>query len=216
MWDLFQRAAPMLLEALGVTIFLGVTAFAIGSTIGLAVALVRMSKLRLLKYVAVTYVSVFLGTPMLVQILLIYFGLPQIGIRIDPIPSGILALSLNVGAYQSENFRAGLLGVDHGQREAAASIGMKYWQAMRRIIFPQALRIAAPPIGTRFIALMKDTSLVSVITVTELTRVAERVGSATFQYLEMYLIVAVIYWLINLCLSLGQALLERRMARPYA
>lgn len=215
MWELFQRAAPFLLEALGVTIFLGVTSFAIGSSIGLAVALVRMSRMRALKAVAVSYVSIFLGTPMLVQILLIYFGLPQIGISIDPIPSGIVALSLNVGAYQSENFRAGLLGVDHGQREAAASIGMSYGQSMRRIIFPQALRIALPPIGTRFIALMKDTSLVSVITVTELTRVAERVGSATFRYLEMYLIVAAIYWLLNFVLSLGQAAIERRLARPY-
>lgn len=215
MVELFQRAAPFLLEALGVTVFLGVTSFAIGSTIGLAVALVRMSKLRIPRAVAVTYVSIFLGTPMLVQILLIYFGLPQIGISIDPIPSGIVALSLNVGAYQSENFRAGLLGVDSGQREAASSIGMSYWQSMRRIIFPQALRIALPPIGTRFIALMKDTSLVSVITVTELTRVAERVGSATFRYLEMYIIVAVIYWLLNFTLSLGQAAIERRLARPY-
>jgi cystine transport system permease protein len=215
MWELFQRAAPFLLEALGITIFLGVVSFSIGSTIGLAVALIRMSKLRLLRAVVVTYVSIFLGTPMLVQILLIYFGLPQVGIRIDPIPSGIVALSLNVGAYQSENFRAGLLGVDPGQREAALSIGMSYWQSLRRIIFPQALRIAAPPIGTRFIALMKDTSLVSVITVTELTRVAERVGSATFRYLEMYLIVAAIYWLLNLVLSLGQATVERRLGRPY-
>lgn len=215
MWELFQRAAPFLFEALGITIFLGVVSFAIGSTIGLAVALIRTSKLRLLKAVVVSYVSIFLGTPMLVQILLIYFGLPQVGIRIDPIPSGIVALSLNVGAYQSENFRAGLLGVDHGQREAALSIGMSYWQSLRRIIFPQALRIAAPPIGTRFIALMKDTSLVSVITVTELTRVAERVGSATFRYLEMYLIVAVIYWLLNFVLSIGQATLERRLGRPY-
>lgn len=215
MWELFQRAAPFLVEALGVTVFLGVTSFAIGSTIGLSVALVRMSKLHLLKAVAVTYVSIFLGTPMLVQILLIYFGLPQIGISIDPIPSGIVALSLNVGAYQSENFRAGLIGVDHGQREAAHSIGMSYWQSMRRIIFPQALRIALPTIGTRFIALMKDTSLVSVITVTELTRVAERVGSATFRYLEMYLIVALIYWLLNFVLSIGQAAIERRLARPY-
>jgi L-cystine transport system permease protein len=215
MWELFLRAAPTLLEALWVTIFLGLVSFAIGSTIGLSVALIRMSNQRVLKAAVVTYVSIFLGTPMLVQILLIYFGLPQIGIRLDPIPSGILALSLNVGAYQSENFRAGLLGVDHGQREAAYSIGMSYWQAMRRILFPQALRIAAPPIGTRFIALMKDTSLVSVITVTELTRAAERVGSATFRYLEMYLIVAAVYWVLNLVLSLGQAALERRLGRPY-
>ncbi len=215
MIELFQRAAPFLAEALGVTIFLGFTSFAIGSTIGLAVALGRLSKLRLLRYVSLGYVSVFRGTPMLVQILLVYFGLPQLGLFIDPIPSGIIALSLNVGSYQSENFRSGLLGVDRGQREAALAIGMSYWQALRRIILPQAIRIAAPSIGNRFIALMKDTSLVSVITVTELTRVAERIGSATFRYLEMYLIVAAIYWLLNSTLSLGQGVIERRLGRPY-
>ena len=215
MVDLLARSAPLLAEALVVTVVIGVVSFILGSTLGLVIALIRVSRLRFLKAIVVTYVSIFLGTPMLVQILLIYFGLPQLGIRIDPIPSGILALSLNVAAYQSENFRAGLLGVDRGQLEAAHSIGMKYWQSMRRIIFPQALRIALPPIGTRFIALMKDTSLVSVITVTELTRVAERVGSATFQYFEMYIIVAIIYWLINLCLAMGQQVLERRLARPY-
>lgn len=204
MVELLVESAPLLAEALVVTVVLGVVSFVIGSTFGLVIALVRVSRLRVLKALVVSYVSIFLGTPMLVQILLIYFGLPQLGIRLDPIPSGVLALSLNVAAYQSENFRAGLLGVDRGQVEAAHSIGMKYWQSMRRIVFPQALRIAMPPIGTRFIALMKDTSLVSVITVTELTRAAERIGSATFQYLEMYIVVAIIYWLINLCLSLGQ------------
>ena len=215
MLDLLARSAPLLAEALIITVMLGVVSFILGSTLGLVIALVRASRLRVLKAVAVAYVSIFLGTPMLVQILLIYFGLPELGIQIDPIPSGILALSLNVAAYQSENFRAGLLGVDRGQVEAAQSIGMKYWQSMRRIVFPQALRIAMPPIGTRFIALMKDTSLVSVITITELTRAAERIGSASFQYLEMYIIVAIIYWLINLCLSMGQQVLERRLARPY-
>ena len=215
MLDLLARSAPLLAEALLVTVILGVVSFILGSTLGLVIALVRASRLRVLKAVALAYVSIFLGTPMLVQILLIYFGLPELGIQIDPIPSGILALSLNVAAYQSENFRAGLLGVDRGQVEAAQSIGMKYWQSMRRIVFPQALRIAMPPIGTRFIALMKDTSLVSVITITELTRAAERIGSASFQYLEMYIIVAIIYWLINLCLSMGQQVLERRLARPY-
>ncbi len=215
MLELLARSAPLLAEALIITVMLGVVSFVLGSTLGLVIALVRASRLRVLKAVAVAYVSIFLGTPMLVQILLIYFGLPELGIQIDPIPSGILALSLNVAAYQSENFRAGLLGVDRGQVEAAQSIGMKYWQSMRRIVFPQALRIAMPPIGTRFIALMKDTSLVSVITITELTRAAERIGSASFQYLEMYIIVAIIYWLINLCLSMGQQVLERRLARPY-
>ena len=216
MLELVVDNAPLLFEALIVTVVLGVVSFSIGSTLGLVIALIRVSRLRVLKALVVTYVSIFLGTPMLVQILLIYFGLPQFGIRLDPISSGVLALSLNVAAYQSENFRAGLLGVDRGQHEAAYSIGMKYWQSMRRIIFPQALRIALPPIGTRFIALMKDTSLVSVITVTELTRTAERIGSATFKYLEMYVAVAIIYWMINFFLSMGQNVLERRLARAYA
>jgi cystine transport system permease protein len=215
MFDLVTDNAPLLAQALVVTVVIGVVSFVSGSTLGLIIALVRVSRLRVLKAIVVTYVSIFLGTPMLVQILLIYFGLPQLGVQLEPIPSGVLALSLNVAAYQSENFRAGLLGVDRGQIEAASSIGMKYWQCMRRIVFPQALRIALPPIGTRFIALMKDTSLVSVITVTELTRTAERIGSATFQYLEMYVVIAIIYWLVNLCLSMGQEVLERRLARPY-
>jgi cystine transport system permease protein len=153
---------------------------------------------------------------MLVQILLIYFGLPQVGITLDPIPSAIIALSLNVASYQSENFRSGILGVDRGQREAALSLGMTYWQALRRIIFPQALRIAAPTISNRFIAIMKDTSLASVVTVVELTRVAERIGSSTFRYMEMFIIIAIIYWVINGVLLIGQSALERRLERAYA
>jgi cystine transport system permease protein len=215
MWELFLRAYPFLLEGLVVTVVLGVTSFVIGSAIGLAVALARLSGVGLLRAVAVAYLSVFRGTPMLVQILLVYFGLPQVGITLDPIPSAIIALSLNVGSYQSENFRSGILGVEKGQREAALSIGMTYWQALRRIIFPQALRIATPTIGNRFIALMKDTSLASVVTVVELTRVAERIGSSTFRYMEMFVMVAAVYWLLNSMLSMGQEALERRLARAY-
>jgi L-cystine transport system permease protein len=215
MWELFLRAYPFLLEGLAVTVFLGLTSFALGSAIGLAVALARLSSIGALRAIAIAYLSVFRGTPMLVQILLVYFGLPQLGIVLEPIPSAMIALSLNVGSYQSENFRSGILGVDRGQREAAYSIGMTGWQALRRIIFPQALRISAPTIGNRFIALMKDTSLASVVTVVELTRVAERVGSSTFRYMEMFVIVAAVYWLLNSVLSLGQAALERRLARAY-
>lgn len=213
MWDLIVRAAPFLAEGLVVTIFLGTTSFVLGSAIGLLVALARLSGIAPLTAFAVAYLSIFRGTPMLVQIMLIYFGLPQLGISLDPIPSAILALSLGVASYQSENFRSGIMGVEKGQREAAFSIGMTYWQAMRRIVFPQALRIATPTIGNRFIALMKDTSLASVVTVTELTRVAERVGSATFRYLEMFVMIAAIYWAISAVLSIGQETLERRMAR---
>lgn len=215
MWDLFVRAAPLLAEGVVVTIFLGTTSFALGSLIGLLVALARLSGIAPLTAFAVVYLSIFRGTPMLVQILLIYFGLPQLGIALDPIPSAIIALSLGVASYQSENFRSGILGVEKGQREAAFSIGMTAWQALRRIVFPQALRIATPTIGNRFIALMKDTSLASVVTVVELTRVAERVGSATFRYLEMFVIIAAIYWAISTVLSIGQETLERRMARAF-
>lgn len=215
MWELFVRAYPFLLEGLVVTVVLGITSFSIGSAIGLAVALARLSSVRVLRALALTYLSVIRGTPMLVQILLVYFGLPQLGITLEPIPSAIIALSLNVGSYQSENFRSGILGVDRGQREAAFSVGMSYWQALRRIIFPQALRIALPTIGNRFIALMKDTSLASVVTVVELTRVAERIGSATFRYMEMFVMVAAVYWLLNSLLSIGQGMLEKRLARAY-
>ncbi len=215
MVELFLRAYPFLVEGLLATISLGVVSFALGSAIGLAVALARLSGIAALRTFAVAYVSVFRGTPMLVQILLIYFGLPQLGITLEPIPSATLALSLAVASYQSENFRSGILGVEKGQREAALSIGMTYAQALRRIILPQAIRIAAPAIGNRFIALMKDTSLASVVTVVELTRVAERVGSATFRYLEMFVIVAAIYWAVNTVLSIGQEAIERRMAAAY-
>lgn len=214
--DLLGRALPLLVEAAAVTVFLGVSAFAVGLVLGLAVALARVSANRTLRSIAIGYVSVLRGTPMLVQLLLIYFGLPQLGLTIEPIPSAILALALNSSSYLSENFRSGILAVDRGQREAAFSIGMSYWQALRRVILPQAFRIATPTVGNRFIALMKDTSLASVVTVTELTRIAERVGSSTFRYMEMFLIVAVVYWLINNVLSIGQEAIERRMGRAYA
>lgn len=212
---LLERALPQLLEGVRITLLLGVASFAIGAVLGLALALARVGSIRPLRLFAVGYVSVFRGTPLLVQILLIYFGLPQLGLTIEAIPAAILALSLNAASYLSENFRAGLLGVDQGQREAAASLGMGYGQALRRVILPQAVRIALPGVGNRLIALMKDTSLASVVTVVELTRVAERVGSATFRYMEMFLIVAAIYWAVNTVLSVGQEALERRLARAY-
>lgn len=213
--DLFARAAPLLGPAIVITLFLSVSAFAFGAVIGLVVALGRLSTSRVLRYVAATYAAIFRGTPLLVQILIIYFGLPEFGIILDPIPSAIIALSLNVGAYLSEDFRAGVLSVDKGQREAAHALSMTPTQTLRRIVLPQAIRIAVPPVGNRLISLTKDTSLASTITVTELTRVADSVGSSTFRFVEMFLIVAAIYLLINVTLSVGQERFERRLARPY-
>lgn len=213
--DLLARALPLLLDALVMTLFLGVTAFVIGCGIGLLVALARLFGARPLRLLAVAYVSVLRGTPLLVQLLLIYFGLPQFGIILEPVPAAVIALSLHAGAYLSENFRAGILAVDKGQWEAAYALGMPFPKAFRRVALPQAARIATPPVGSRFIALIKDTSLASVVTVVELTSVAESIGASTFRYLEMFVIVAVVYWLVNSVLSIGQEVLERRMARAF-
>ncbi|MCI1009263.1 amino acid ABC transporter permease [Pseudomonas oryzihabitans] len=213
MWELFLRSLPLLQQAVVMTIGLGLGAFILGSLLGMAIALLRISKLRLLRTLAFAYVSIFRGTPLLVQILLIYFGLPHYGIVLSPIPSALLALTLFSAAYLSEIFRAGISSVDSGQWEAAESMSLGYWTCLRRIILPQAFRIALPPMGSRLIALIKDTSLASTITVMEMTRVAEQVGAATFRYMEMFLMIGAIYWIINQVLTILQTWLEGRWTR---
>ena len=215
MFDLFVRSLPLLESAVTMTVFLGLASFALGSALGLAVALARVSSIRFLRGVAFAYVSIFRGTPLLVQILLIYFGLPRYGITLDPVPAALLALTLFSAAYLSENFRAGINAVDRGQWEAAHSLGMNYWKMMWRVIMPQGLRIAIPPVGSRMIALIKDTSLASTITVVELTRVADQVGASTFRYLEMFLMVGLIYWVINQVLTIVQTIFEGRVSRRF-
>jgi cystine transport system permease protein len=214
--DLIVENYPQLLRAMGVTLTLGMVSFVLGCALGLLVGLARISRFRLLRWPAIAYVSLFRGTPLLIQIMLVYYGLPQLGILIEPIPSAILALTVYAAAYLSENFRAGILAVDRGQWEAADSMGMPYWRMLRRVVAPQAIRVAMPPVGSRFIALMKDTSLASVVTVVELSRAAESIGSSTFRYMEAFLVAAAAYWLINTLLSVGQGALERRLGRAYA
>ncbi|MER6008575.1 amino acid ABC transporter permease [Nonomuraea sp. NPDC052116] len=214
--DLLIDFLPDLLTGLGVTIVLGVISFVLGSVLGALVTLARISSSRVLRALAAAYVSVFRGTPLLIQIMIVYFGLPQLGLEIPPIPSAIIAFTLFSAAYLSENFRAGILGVDKGQWEAAASMAMPYWRTLRRIIFPQAIRIATPAVGSRFVALMKDTSLASAVTVVELTRVAEGIGTSTFRYMEALLLVGLLYWMVNTLLQIGQQALEKRMRRAYA
>lgn len=215
MIDLFVRALPLLEQAVVVTIGLGTGSFVLGSALGMLIALARISDVRPLRWLAFAYVSVFRGTPLLIQILLIYFGLPNYGITIDPIPAALLALTLFSAAYLSENFRSGINAVDRGQWEAAWAMGMGYWKTLLRVILPQGLRIAIPPVGSRLIALMKDTSLASTVTVVELTRVADQLGATTFRYMDMFIIVGTIYWLINQLLTLLQTWLEEKLSRRY-
>jgi cystine transport system permease protein len=205
----------LLEQAVLITLGLGFAAFTLGSALGMLIALARMSRWRALRWLAFSYVSVFRGTPLLIQILLFYFGLPSWGIVIDPIPAALLALSLFAAAYLSENFRAGITAVDRGQWEAAQAMGMSYPVTLIRVILPQAIRIAIPDLGSRLIALMKDTSLASTITVVELTRVADQIGATTFRYMDMFLIVGAIYWVINQMLTILQTMLENRLARRY-
>ena len=215
MIDLFVRALPLLEKAVVVTIGLGIGSFVLGSALGMLIALARISDARPLRWLAFAYVSVFRGTPLLIQILLIYFGLPNYGITIDPIPAALLALTLFSAAYLSENFRSGINAVDRGQWEAAWAMGMGYWKTLWRIILPQGLRIAIPPVGSRLIALMKDTSLASTVTVVELTRVADQLGATTFRYMDMFIIVGTIYWVINQLLTLLQTWLEEKLSRRF-
>jgi len=210
---LMIQSLPWLAQAAVTTLWLTVSSIAIGLLLGLAAALVRVARVRGLDALARAYISVIRGTPLLVQIYIVYYGLPQLGIRLSPIPSGILALSLNSGAYLSESFRAALESVDRGQMDAALSLGMSYWQAMRRIIIPQSFRTALPTIGNTFIGLLKDTSLVSVITVTELLRAATLVIAATWQPFTLYIEAAAIYWVMSTAFSALQQQVERVASR---
>jgi len=213
MLELFMRALPMLQQAIVITLELAAGAFVLGTTFGLLIAFARNARLAPVRWFSYFYVSVFRGTPLLVQLLLIYFGLPQFGIVMDPIWAALLALTLFETAYISEDFRSGINGVDRGQWEAAMSMDMSYWTTIRRIILPQALRVATPSLGSRLITLVKNTSLASTVTVVELTRVAEQIGSSTFRYMEMFLIVGAIYWIINQVLTIIQTWLEVRLSR---
>jgi L-cystine transport system permease protein len=207
------QSAPLLLRGAGYTILLSVGGMAFGLLIGLALALLSLSPSRLLRLPARVYVSFFRGTPLLVQLFVIYYGLPQFGLRLDPITSALIGFSLNVGAYTGEILRAAIGSIDHGQWEAAASIGMSEAQTMRRIILPQSFRVALPPLGNSFISLVKDTSLAATIQVPELFRQAQLITARTYDVFTMYLSAALLYWLLSSVLSSVQHRLEVRATR---
>ncbi len=164
--------------------------------------------------IAAVYVSAFRGTPLLVQIFVLYYGLPSVGIEFTPVTAGILALTLNVAAYLSESMRGAILGIDKGQWEAGLSVGLTWGQTLWNIITPQALRLAVPSLSNSLISLIKDTSLISVITVTELMLATKEVIAETFQPLPLYLAAAGIYWLLSALFERVQKALENRLTAP--
>jgi cystine transport system permease protein len=208
-----DTAWPMLKALLKYTIPLTIVSFALGLALALVTALARMSSNRLLQYPARFYISAIRGTPLLVQLFIIFYGLGQIGLKIDPVPSAIIALSLNVGGYAAEIIRASIMSVPRGQYEAATVIGMRYPQLMRRIVLPQASRIAVPPLSNTLLSLIKDTSLTSVILVPELLRIADNAASSSSQFLPLYAFAALYYWVVCFLVSLAQDPLERRLGR---
>ncbi|SCX77081.1 amino acid ABC transporter membrane protein, PAAT family [Basfia succiniciproducens] len=212
---------PMVEAAVLVSIPLAVSSFIIGMIISVAVALVRVTPVngvihRLFLVVVKVYISIIRGTPMLVQISVVFYGLPALGIFIDPIPAAIIGFSLNIGAYASETVRAAISSVPKGQWEAGYTIGMSYMQTFRRIIAPQAFRVAVPPLSNTFIGLFKDTSLASVVTVTEMFRVAQQMANMSYDFLPIYIEAGLIYWCFCWVLFVIQAKVEKRMERYVA
>jgi His/Glu/Gln/Arg/opine family amino acid ABC transporter permease subunit len=216
-WQLvFSSLGPLAKAAITKTIPLTVISFVIGIVIALAVALGRLSSNRVLTNIARFYISVIRGTPLLVQLFIVFYALPQLGVKIDPWPAAIIAFSLNVGGYAAEIIRSAIQSIPKGQWEAAETIGLNYLGSLRHIILPQATRVAVPPLSNTLISLLKDTSLASTILVTELLRQSQIIAARTFDFLALYTTAAVYYWVICLVLSFGQSRVERRLERYVA
>ncbi|EPL4061745.1 amino acid ABC transporter permease, partial [Pseudomonas aeruginosa] len=212
--ELLGMAWPFLLQGAMYTVLFAAVSMVLGLILGFSVAVVRVTKVPVVSQIAAVYVSAFRGTPLLVQIFVLYYGLPSVGIEFTPVTAGILALTLNVAAYLSESMRGAILGIDKGQWEAGLSVGLTWGQTLWNIITPQALRLAVPSLSNSLISLIKDTSLISVITVTELMLATKEVIAETFQPLPLYLAAAGIYWLLSALFERVQKALENRLTAP--
>jgi cystine transport system permease protein len=215
LFDLLREAAPVMAKGAGYTLAFAVAAMVGGLALGFPAAILRLAPWAPLRWPAALYVSVFRGTPLLVQLFVIYYGLPGIGIEFTPVTAGILALSLNAGAYLSESLRGAILGIGKGQWNAGFSLGLTYPQTLGLVILPQALRTAVPAMSNTLISLIKDTALVSVITVTELMLVTKELISVTFRPLPLYVAAAVVYWLLSLFFEAVQRRAERHFNRGH-
>ena len=204
---------PLLKAGIMFTVPLAIISFVLGILIAFIVAIIRISKFKTLSRIAAFYVWIIRGTPLLVQLFIIFYGLPSIGITINAFISAVIGFTLSVGAYSSETIRAAILSVSKGQWEAAHALGLSRNQALIYIIVPQAFKVAIPPLSNAFISLVKDTSLAAAITVTELFRVAQQITARTYEPLWLYTEVALIYLIFCSVLSIAQSKLERRFER---
>jgi len=210
----FQNAVeflPILLKGAVVTIEITFCSFVLSTVLGLLLALMRVSDNRVVSNTAATFINVIRGLPIIVQLFYIYFVLPDLGVQLSAFQAGFIGLGIAYSVYQAENFRAGIQAIDHGQIEAAQSIGMRGAMIMRRVVLPQAFRIALPPYGNTLVMMLKDSSLASTITVAEMTRAGQLIASSTFQNMTVFTLVALLYLGLSLPLVYGLRRLERRL-----
>lgn len=224
---LFQRYGLLFLEGVGTTLLLAITGIVVGLILGLGLALIRNIKVlpfdnvfkkvykNTLRFLATAYIEIFRGTPMMVQAIIIYFGGKMIGIPWTYLSAGLFIISINTAAYMAEIIRAGINGIDSGQIEASRSLGMSSFQTMIYVVFPQALKNSIPTIGNEFIINIKDSSVLNVITVSELFMAATIASSATYYFVESYVIIALIYLSLTLTFSQLLKVLEKRLKLPY-
>ncbi|ANH07377.1 amino acid ABC transporter permease [Shinella sp. HZN7] len=209
---LIGRIVPVFVQAAWTTVELSLLSLALGLAVAALVAMLRLSHVAALRFAGAAYVSVFRGTPALIQIFLLYFGGPQVGIQLEPFAAGAIALGLNIAAYMAESIRGGVLSVDRGQMEAARSLGFGEGQSMRWIVLPQAAKLMIRPLGVNAVALVKGTALVATISVVELTYTAQRFIGSTYKPFEIFAVTAVLYMIM----VYGLTLLVDRLDRAYA
>jgi len=207
----WQKFLPLLLRGAATTIELSILAMALAMVAGLFIVLVRLYGIVPLQWLAKAYVELIRGTPLLIQLFLIYYGLPQIGIRLNAFVAGILGLGLNYAASEAENYRAGIQAIPRGQTEAALALGMSRWQTLQHVVLPQAVRVVIPPVTNDFIAMFKDSSIVSVITMVELTKVYGMLAASTYDYIGLGLMTAGIYFALSYPSSIFANWLGRKL-----
>ena len=207
------KELPFLLNGSIITIQLTVITLFLGTFLGIVLAFCKISKNKFISFIATFYTWLFRGTPLLLQLFFFYSALPGFGITMTPFSAAVIALSLNCAAYMAEIIRGGIIAIDKGQFEASKSLGFTHFQTMIKIILPQTFRVIIPPVGNEFIAMLKDTSLVSVIAMTELMRTSSLIASTTFKYSEMYFSAACLYLLLTTVFTTAFAAIEKKLAR---
>jgi polar amino acid transport system permease protein len=211
-FGLVTNYLPYMVDATWITLMLTLYSTVIGLTLGLVVALMKISKFKVLSLIADFYLWIIRGTPMLVQLFLVYFGLPQLGIELSPFVSAVIALGINAAAYIAEIYRSGIISISKGQMEAAESLGMGYFLKMRKVVLPQALRVSIPSLGNQAIMMLKDSSLASLVTISELLMVSQRYAATNYAFIEFYLVAAAFYLALTSVFTFILNRVERRIS----